>query len=156
MFNSTELFYEIDDFFLKFEATYWQFLKQSHRFSRIRAAHLSLSEITFIAIWYKCSHFTNFKAFFTWLKQDKSSLFKSIIFIKFGLKDLFPESKIGERKREYVELKNIEILLRGIGKNVLVQYKFKAKDYQVNDVQIKVKVEIPNDSLLIVRRSYSH
>ncbi|PJI36520.1 IS982 family transposase [Acinetobacter pseudolwoffii] len=78
MFNSTELFCVTDDFFLKFEATYWQFLMQSHRFSRIRAAHLSLSEITFIAIWYKCSHFTNFKAFFTWLKQDKSSLFNSL------------------------------------------------------------------------------
>jgi hypothetical protein len=41
---------------------------------------------------------------------------KSIIFIKFGLKDLFPKSKIGERKGEYVELKNTEILLRSIGK----------------------------------------
>lgn len=80
---------------------------------------------------------------------------QSIIFIKFGLKDLFPKSKIGERKGEYVELKNTEILLRGIGKNALVQYKSKAKDYQGNDVQIKVKVEIPNDSLLVVRRSYS-
>lgn len=80
---------------------------------------------------------------------------KSIIFIKFGLKDLFPESKIGERKGEYIELKNTEILLRGIGKNALVQYKSKAKDYRGNDVQIKVKVEIPNDSLLVVRRSYS-
>ncbi|WQJ00831.1 IS982 family transposase, partial [Acinetobacter schindleri] len=29
MFNSTELFCVIDDFFLKFEATYWNFLKQS-------------------------------------------------------------------------------------------------------------------------------
>jgi len=76
MFNSTELFCVIDDFFLKFEATYWQFLKQSHLFSRARTAHLSISEITFIAIWYKCSHFTNFKAFFTWLKQDKRYLFK--------------------------------------------------------------------------------
>ncbi|TCB69495.1 IS982 family transposase, partial [Acinetobacter terrestris] len=28
MFNSTELFCIIDDFFLKFEATYWKFLKQ--------------------------------------------------------------------------------------------------------------------------------
>ncbi|WPC34277.1 IS982 family transposase [Acinetobacter sp. YWS30-1] len=78
MYNSTELFCVIDDFFLKFEATYWNFLKQSRRFSRVRTAHLSISEITFIAIWYKCSHFTNFKAFFTWLKQDKNHLFKSL------------------------------------------------------------------------------
>ena len=76
MFNSTELFCLIDDFFLKFEATYWKFLKQSQRFSRVRAAHLSISEITFIAICYKCSHFNNLKAFFIWLKEDKSHLFK--------------------------------------------------------------------------------
>ncbi|OTG57078.1 IS982 family transposase [Acinetobacter sp. ANC 3903] len=78
MFNSTELFCVIDDFFLKFEATYWKFLKQSNHCLRIRKAQLSISEITFIAIWYKCSHFNNFKAFFSWLKQDKSHLFKSL------------------------------------------------------------------------------
>lgn len=78
MFNSTELFCIIDDFFLKFEATYWKFLRQSRHSVRIRLAHLSLSEIIFIAIWYKCSHFNNFKAFFSWLKQDKNHLFKSL------------------------------------------------------------------------------
>ena len=31
-----------------------------------------------IAIWYKCSHFNNFKAFFSWLKQDENHLFKSL------------------------------------------------------------------------------
>ncbi|NNH24977.1 IS982 family transposase [Acinetobacter terrestris] len=78
MFNSTELFCIIDDFFLKFEATYWKFLKQCHHSVRIRPAHLSISEICFIAIWYKCSHFNNFKAFFTWLKEDKSHLFSHL------------------------------------------------------------------------------
>ncbi len=78
MFNSTELFCVIDDFFLKFEATYWKFLKQNRRYSRIQPAQLSISEITFISIWYKCSHFNNFKAFFSWLKQDKNHLFKSL------------------------------------------------------------------------------
>ncbi|NHC04469.1 IS982 family transposase, partial [Acinetobacter sp. 187] len=76
MFNSTELFCLIDDFFLKFETTYWNFLKQSNRSLRIRTAHLTISEICFIAIWYKCSHFNNFKAFFIWLKEDKNHLFK--------------------------------------------------------------------------------
>ncbi|OTG73250.1 IS982 family transposase [Acinetobacter sp. ANC 4169] len=78
MFNSTELFCVIDDFFLKFEATYWKFLKQSNHCLRSRKAQLSISEIIFIAIWYKCSHFNNFKAFFSWLKQDRSHLFKSL------------------------------------------------------------------------------
>ena len=78
MFNSTELFCVIDDFFLKFESTYWKFLKQSRSCLRIRSAQLCISEIVFIAILYKCSHFTNFKAFFSWLKQDKRHLFKSL------------------------------------------------------------------------------
>ena len=78
MFNSTELFCVIDDFFLKFEATYWKFLKQSRQSIRIRPAKLSLSEINFSAIWYKCSHINNFKAFFSWLKQDKNHLFKNL------------------------------------------------------------------------------
>lgn len=78
MFNSTELFCLIDDFFLKFEATYWEFLKQSYRCLRVRPSQLNISEIIFIAVWYKCSHFTNFKAFFLWLKQDKYHLFKNL------------------------------------------------------------------------------
>lgn len=76
MFNSTEIFCVIDDFFLKFEATYWEFLKQNRDSLRIRTARLTISEICFIAIWYKCSHFNNFKAFFAWLKEDKIHLFK--------------------------------------------------------------------------------
>ena len=78
MFNSTELLCVIDDFFLKFETTYWKFLKQSNHCLRIRKAQLSISEIIFISIWYKCSHFNNFKAFSSWLKQYKSHLFKSL------------------------------------------------------------------------------
>ena len=76
MFNSTELFCVIDDFFLKFEATYGKFLKQSRHSIRIRPAQLSLSEINFIAIWYKYTHINNFKAFFFSLKQHQSQLFK--------------------------------------------------------------------------------
>ncbi|MFR9679235.1 MULTISPECIES: IS982 family transposase [unclassified Acinetobacter] len=78
MFNSTELFCLIDDFFLKFEPIYWKFLKQNFRCLRIRSARLSISEIVFIAIWYKCSHFNNFKAFFTAMKHNYSHLFKSL------------------------------------------------------------------------------
>ena len=50
MFNSTKLFCVIDDFFLKFEATYWEFLKQNRGSLRIRTAQLTISEICFIAI----------------------------------------------------------------------------------------------------------
>lgn len=42
----------------------------------MRSSQLKISEIVFIAIWYKCSHFNNFKAFFFSLKQNQSQLFR--------------------------------------------------------------------------------
>lgn len=84
-------------------------------------------------------------------EDDKNSL----IYIKLIFKDFFPEAKIGDKKGEYIEIKNAEVLLRGVGKNALVQYTSKAKDQNGNMVPIKVKVEIPNDSLLIIRRSHN-
>ena len=78
MFDFITLFCAIDDFFQKFESTYWNFLKQGKKRLRVRSSVLSLSEIVFIAIWYKCSHFNNFKAFFASLRQDNSHLFKSL------------------------------------------------------------------------------
>ncbi|QSQ94317.1 IS982 family transposase [Acinetobacter indicus] len=76
MFDFTYFFCIIDDFFQKFEATYLQFLKHSNKRLRIRPSQLKISEIVFIAIWYKCSHFNNFKAFFFSLKQNQSQLFR--------------------------------------------------------------------------------
>ena len=78
MFDSTQLFCVIDDFFLKFESIYWKFLKQNFKRIRFRPAQLSISEIIFIAVWYKCSHFTNFKAFFRSLKLNSNQLFKQL------------------------------------------------------------------------------
>ena len=78
MFDFITLFCAIDDFFQKFESTYWNFLKQGKKRLRVRSSVLSLSEIVFIAIWYKCSHFNNFKALFASLRQDNSHLFKSL------------------------------------------------------------------------------
>ncbi len=63
-------------FFKKFETTYWNFLKSNEKHLRIRSSHLKVSEIVFIAIWYKCSQFNNFKAFFLSLKQNFSHLFR--------------------------------------------------------------------------------
>lgn len=71
MFNSTELFCVIDDFFLKFQAIYWHFLKQNCDSLRVRIAQLTILEICFIAIWYKCSYFNNFKAFSHGKKKKK-------------------------------------------------------------------------------------
>ena len=84
-------------------------------------------------------------------EDDKNSL----IYIKLVFKDFFPEARIGKKKGEYIEIKDAEVLLRGVGKNALVQYTSKAKDQNGNMVPIKVKVEIPNDSLLIIRRTHN-
>ena len=84
------------------------------------------------------------------VREDEKN---SLIFIKSEYKDFFPKLSIGEKKGEYVEIKGGEILLKGIGKNALIQYKTKTKDQNSKDVKIKVKVEVPNEALLIVRRS---
>lgn len=78
MHDITGLFCTIDDFFLKFEPIYWEYLKQSECRTRIRATCLSLSEIILIVLWYKTLHFSNFKAFYTYLKHNHSDLFRYI------------------------------------------------------------------------------
>lgn len=75
----------------------------------------------------------------------------SLIFIKKEFKDFFPNSKIGEKKGEYIELEGGEILLKGVGKNALIQYTTTTKEKNGNVVNIKVKIEVPNEALLIVR-----
>lgn len=72
------LFCTIDDFFLKFEPTYWQYLKQSNQRTRLRSTHLELSIIVLIAIWYKASHFNNFKAFHRYLQRSHAQLFRDL------------------------------------------------------------------------------
>lgn len=84
------------------------------------------------------------------VREDEKN---SLIFIKSEFKEFFPESKNAEKKGGYIEVKGGEILLKGIGKNALIQYTTKTKDQNGNKVKIKVKVEVPNEALLIVRRS---
>lgn len=84
------------------------------------------------------------------VREDEKN---SLIYIKTGFKDFFPQSKHGEKKGEYIEIKGSEILLKGVGKNALIQYTTKINNKNGGEVKIKVKVEIPNEALLIVRRS---
>nr|WP_256350824.1 hypothetical protein [Acinetobacter sp. CWB-G5] len=84
------------------------------------------------------------------VREDEKN---SLIYIKDGFKDFFPESKIGKKKGGYVEIKGGEIILKGVGKNALIQYTTKTNNQNGSEVKIKVKVEIPNEALLIVRRS---
>lgn len=76
MHDITALFCTIDDFFLKFETLYWEYLKQFECRTRLRHTNLNLSEIILIAIWYKISHFSNFKAFYSYLKHTHADLFR--------------------------------------------------------------------------------
>ncbi|WHP06129.1 IS982 family transposase [Acinetobacter corruptisaponis] len=78
MYDFTEIFCSVDDFFKKFEPIYWQFPKQEKKRQRIRQATLSLSEIVTISICYKASQMHNFKAFFQLLCQYESRLFKEL------------------------------------------------------------------------------
>ena len=66
----TQLLCIIYDFFQKSEAIYWDFLKHNNKRFRMRWSQLKVSEIVFITIWYECSHFNNFKAFFFSSKQN--------------------------------------------------------------------------------------
>ena len=78
MFDFTEIFCVVDDFFKEFEPIYWQFLKKQNIRRRMRQATLSLSEIVTIAICYKSSQINNFKTFFHLLHQFESKLFQAL------------------------------------------------------------------------------
>ena len=67
--------------FQKVEATYWEFLKYSNKCLRMCSSQLNISENVFIAIWYKCSYFNHFKAFFFFfcLKHNYSHFFRSCL-----------------------------------------------------------------------------
>ena len=78
MFDFTTLFCTIDDFFQKNEAIYWKYLKQENPKIRQRSGFLCLSEIIFIAVWYKNSQLHHFKAFYGMLKRFYTKLFKGL------------------------------------------------------------------------------
>lgn len=78
MFEFTTLFCTIDDFFQKNEAIYWQYLKQENPKVRQRPGVLCLSEIIFIAVWYKNSQIHNFKAFYGMIQRLYAKLFRGL------------------------------------------------------------------------------
>lgn len=78
MFEFTTLFCTIDDFFQKNEAIYWQYLKQENPKVRQRSGVLCLSEIIFIAVWYKNSQLHHFKAFYGMIQRFYYKLFKAL------------------------------------------------------------------------------
>ncbi len=78
MFEFITLFCTIDDFFQKNEAIYWQYLKQENPKVRQRSGVLCLSEIIFIAVWYKNSQLHHFKAFYGMIQRFYYKLFKAL------------------------------------------------------------------------------
>ena len=75
MFEFTTLFCTIDDFFQKNEAIYWQHLKQENPKVRQRLGVLCLSEIIFIAVWYKKSKLHHLKAFYCMIQRFYAKIF---------------------------------------------------------------------------------
>lgn len=53
-------------------------MKQWGKRSRHRSSTLPLSEIVFIAVWYKCSSINNFKAFYGLIQQYHTNLFNHL------------------------------------------------------------------------------
>lgn len=92
--------------------------------------------------------------YFTALDNDKNFLMKltfnslrvegntSSVYLKKEYKDLLPEDKFEIKMENYYKLKNINIPLRGIGKNALITYRS-------DDNKYIFKVEIPNDALQV-------
>ncbi|MEB5475990.1 hypothetical protein [Acinetobacter pollinis] len=70
---------------------------------------------------------------------------KVTIYVKKEYKDFFPEKDLNAVKGDYIPINNVEILLKGIGKNALLQYQVKS----INKETKLKKIEIPNDALLI-------
>ena len=57
---------------------YWQYLKQENPKVRQRSGVLCLSEIIFIAVWYKNSQLHHFKAFYGMIKRFYSKRFRRL------------------------------------------------------------------------------
>lgn len=75
-------------------------------------------------------------------ENDKNAIY----FVKKEHKDLFPKNNIIEQG-DYIKLKYAKVILRGFGRNALIEYK---PVNDKNDVSsISDKVEVPNEDLQI-------
>lgn len=72
---------------------------------------------------------------------------KVIIYVKKDYIDFFDKKRPKEAKGDYIPVDEVEVVLRGVGKNALLRQK-KQIDKKIENE----KIEIPNDSILIVRK----
>ncbi len=96
---------------------------------------------------YQSTRENRFLSFSSSLVREQNNK-KTIIYVKKDYKDFFPDKSIADAKGDYIPLKNVEVVLRGIGKNALLKYRVKLP----NNKYESQKIEIPNDALLIVRK----
>lgn len=75
-------------------------------------------------------------------ESDKNAIY----FVKKQHKDLFPKNNVTEHG-EYVILKEAKVILRGFGRNALIEYRPIDKDEKV--ASYTDKVEVPNNDLQI-------
>ncbi|WP_284084491.1 hypothetical protein [Acinetobacter nosocomialis] len=75
-------------------------------------------------------------------ENDKNAIY----FVKKEHKDLFPKNNIIEQG-DYIKLKYAKVILRGFGRNALIEYKPVNDKNQVSS--ISDKVEVPNEDLQI-------
>ncbi|TPT71631.1 hypothetical protein FJU58_16640 [Acinetobacter baumannii] len=75
-------------------------------------------------------------------ENDKNAIF----FVKKEHKDLFPKNNVIEQG-EYIILKNAKVILRGFGRNALIEYNPVNDKNEVSS--ISDKVEVPNEDLQI-------
>ncbi|MCU4401093.1 hypothetical protein [Acinetobacter pittii] len=61
--------------------------------------------------------------------------------------DFFDKKRPKEAKGDYIPVDEVEVVLRGVGKNALLRQK-----KQIGKKIENEKIEIPNDSILIVRK----
>lgn len=99
------------------------------------------------SFFFQTSKENRFLSFSSSLVREQNNK-KTIVYVKKDYKDFFPDKSVVDAKGDYIPLHNVEVVLRGIGKNAILQYKVKSSNNKLE----KQKIEIPNDALLIVKK----
>lgn len=100
----------------------------------------------FYILYYQSNSESKFLKFSSSLVREENNN-KSVVYVKKDYIDFFEKKRPDEARGDYIPVDGVEVVLRGVGKNVLLRQKI-----QINNKIEVQKVEIPNDSILIVRK----
>lgn len=114
---------------------------ENEKHLQMALALLFMTILPFIIYSYftKSEKLTNF-AISSLQEDDKNAIF----YVKKDYLDLLPKEIVINNSNNYAEIKNTKIILRGFGRNALIEYEYNEK----NKV-IKNKLEIPNEAIQI-------